>query len=97
MTRIEREKRTVAQMIRLYCCRKEGNKELCPECAALLEYALQRLSKCPFGNGKKSCRHCSVHCYSPAMRTRIRAVMRYSGPRMMLYHPVAALRHLAGL
>lgn len=94
MRRIEREKRTVAQMIQLYCRGKEGNKQLCPECAALTEYARMRLSKCPFGDGKSSCRKCSIHCYSPAMKQRIKEVMRYSGPRMMLYHPIAAIRHL---
>jgi hypothetical protein len=28
------------------------------------------------------------------MRERIRQVMRYSGPRMIFHHPIAALRHL---
>jgi hypothetical protein len=28
------------------------------------------------------------------MRERMRAVMRFSGPRMMWYHPVDAIKHL---
>ena len=32
---IEREKRVVTQMIRLYCRHKEGNATLCPACQAL--------------------------------------------------------------
>ena len=28
------------------------------------------------------------------MKERMREVMRYAGPRMLLYHPVAALCHL---
>jgi hypothetical protein len=28
------------------------------------------------------------------MREQMRAVMRYSGPRMILAHPVMALRHV---
>ena len=45
----EREKRTVALMIRLYCKKKHGtNKTLCPECEALTEYAMMRSDKCPF-------------------------------------------------
>jgi hypothetical protein len=28
------------------------------------------------------------------MRERIREVMRYSGPRMLLSHPLMAIRHL---
>ena len=35
MSRIAQEKRIVEQMIRLYCRRKEGNQDLCPECRPL--------------------------------------------------------------
>jgi len=94
MTRIEREQRTVGQMIHIYCRHKDGNRELCPDCRDLLEYARMRLSKCPFGEKKTSCRRCTIHCYRPDMKERIRAVMRYAGPRMIFYHPVAAIRHL---
>ncbi len=94
MTRIEREQRTVEQMIRIYCRHKEGNRDLCPDCKVLLEYARIRLSKCPFGENKTSCRKCTVHCYRPDMKESIKAVMRYAGPRMIIYHPVAAIRHL---
>ena len=40
MSRIEQEKQTVEQMIRLYCRKKEGNETLCPQCREVLEYAL---------------------------------------------------------
>lgn len=81
-------------MIRIYCRHKEGNRELCPDCRSLLEYAHIRLTKCPFGEIKSSCRKCTVHCYRPDMKERIRTVMRYAGPRMIFYHPVAAIRHM---
>lgn len=67
---------------------------LCEECAALLEYASRKVDACPFGEGKPTCARCTVHCFRPEMRERIRAVMRYSGPRMTLRHPYLALRHL---
>ena len=94
MTRIAAEKKTVEQMIRLYCRLKDGHSELCPECKALLEYAHARLDRCKFGEAKKTCRQCPVHCYKKDMRERMRAVMRFSGPRMMWYHPVDAIKHL---
>lgn len=94
VSRIEQEKQTVRQMIHFYCRHKEGNKELCAACSELLEYALARLSKCPFGEEKKTCRLCKIHCYSPKMKERICEVMRYAGPRMMFYHPITALKHL---
>lgn len=73
---------------------RTATSPLCPECAALLNYALRRLDSCRFGNGKPSCRKCPVHCYRKDMRERIRTVMRWAGPRMMLHHPIAATKHL---
>lgn len=94
MHRIEQEKQTVEKMIRLYCRRKEGNETLCPKCKELLEYAQARLSRCPFGEEKETCRLCTIHCYKPEMRKRMKVVMRWAGPRMILYHPAAAILHL---
>ena len=91
---IEREKKTVELMIRLYCRKKEKNTVLCADCEELLRYAHARLDHCPFGEKKGACKECTVHCYKPAMKERMREVMRYAGPRMLLYHPAAALRHL---
>lgn len=87
----------VEQMIAIYCRKRHGANDahhLCNECAALLEYALHRLDRCPKGNGKTSCRKCEIHCYSPDRRTAIREVMRYVGPRMIYIHPISAIRHL---
>ena len=94
MSRIENEKKTVEQMIRLYCRLKEGNRTLCPDCQALLEYAHKRLNHCKFGERKSTCRKCPVHCYKPDMRSLMQEVMCFAGPRMMIYHPLEALKHL---
>lgn len=92
----EREKEVVGLMIRLYCRKHHGGKDtLCPSCQALADYAAARSDHCPFMETKTFCSNCKVHCYRPDMREQIRAVMRFSGPRMLLYHPVLALRHLA--
>ena len=92
--RIEEEKKVVEQMIRLYCHKKEGNGELCQNCHELLDYAHSRLDRCRYGEEKPTCKKCPIHCYRPDMKERVRAVMRWSGPRMMLYHPVAAIKHI---
>lgn len=73
---------------------RTATSPLCPECAALLDYAHRRLDSCRFGNGKPSCRKCPVHCYRADMRERIRTVMRWAGPRMIFHHPLAATKHL---
>lgn len=93
-TKREREKETVSLMIALYCRKKHGGRSLCPDCAALEAYARLRSDKCPFMETKTFCSNCRVHCYKPDMREKIRAVMRFSGPRMIFHHPVMAVRHL---
>lgn len=92
--KINDEKRIVAQMIRLYCSKHEGNEQLCTACEQLLTYAHARLERCKFGDAKPTCRRCPIHCYRPDMRQRMQAVMRYAGPRMLLHHPISALQHL---
>ncbi len=92
----EREKKTVSEMISLYCRKNHGTKKglLCDECRQLLDYATARSDKCPFMENKTFCSNCKVHCYKPEMREKIRIVMRFSGPRMIMYHPVMAIRHV---
>lgn len=91
----EREKQIVSLMIKLYCHKNHGTKrDICSDCQALYDYARLRSDKCPFMETKTFCSNCKVHCYKPEMREKIRAVMRFSGPRMMMYHPIMAVRHL---
>lgn len=90
MTRIEQEKKTVRQMVEIYCHgKKHVSKWLCEDC-----YAYQRLDHCKFGENKPTCKKCPIHCYKPDMKEKMREVMRYAGPRMMWYHPIAAIRHI---
>ena len=91
----EREKKVVFQMISLYCKKKHRpGTGLCPSCAELANYAQSRAENCPMMETKTFCSNCKVHCYRPEMRRKIREVMRFSGPRMLLVHPVLAVRHL---
>ncbi|HBK29983.1 MAG TPA: nitrous oxide-stimulated promoter family protein [Parabacteroides sp.] len=93
-SKIEKEKQVVKWMVELYCRKKEGNEELCPECLLLLDYAYKRLECCKFGEKKSSCQRCPIHCYKKDMRKRMKQIMRFSGPRMLLYYPIAALKHM---
>lgn len=60
----------------------------------VLSYAMDRSERCPFMESKAFCSNCKVHCYRPEMREKIRDVMRFSGPRMLFYHPVLAVSHM---
>lgn len=94
MSRIENEKAVVAKMIRLYYRRKLGLLEPSTEEMELLSYAERRLTHCKFGDQKPACKRCPIHCYRSDMRAKIREVMRWAGPRMIIYDPVAAIKHL---
>lgn len=94
MTKIEREKRVVSHMIELYCKHNLKLSTITEEYKALEAYAHKRLDGCKFGEEKPACKRCPIHCYKPEMREKIRAVMRWAGPRMLIYDPIAAIRHL---
>lgn len=98
MSEVERkrlkEQATVEEMIKLYCKKNHRTKETCEECKKLIEYAKLRSEKCPFMENKTFCSNCKVHCYKPDMRTRIKDVMKFSGPRMLLTHPIMAISHV---
>ena len=93
----EKEKKIVHEMIALYCRKQHGTSKaegLCPNCQMVYDYAAMRTDKCPFMDTKTFCSNCKVHCYKPEMREKIREIMRFSGPRMLFYHPVLAVSHL---
>jgi len=95
MSPIEKERATIKQMIEIYCWKKHGSRrgELCNECSSLLNYAYKRLELCPFGEKKPTCKKCPVHCYAPSMRSKVKEVMRFSGPRLLIYNPWGWLLH----
>ena len=78
----------------IYCCDQHGtHNRLCPDCNELQNYSIKRLDKCPYQEGKTTCANCKVHCYKPAMRDKIKDVMRYAGPLMTYRHPLLAIFH----
>ena len=90
----EGEKRVVCKMIRIYCRAKhQTSKELCHACNELKSYAFARLDRCIYGEKKPTCSSCPVHCYREGMKLRIKAVMRFAGPRMLFFYPIDTVEH----
>ena len=96
--RLRRERQTMRCMVEIYCrdhhARSDRTARMCTDCSAFLAYADRRLEKCPYGADKPTCARCPIHCYKPQPREQARAIMRYSGPRMVLRHPWLSLTHL---
>ena len=85
--RLKEEAMTIEAMVRLYCRKHHLPDEdgLCEDCRSFLEYAKKRLACCPYGGEKPVCAKCRIHCYKPEMKVRQREVMRYAGPRKLMY------------
>lgn len=93
--RIQREKKVIKLMIEIYCKRNHRQMDgLCDECQALLDYAHKRLNYCKFGDKKTTCSKCPIHCYKKDMKAKIKKVMRFSGPRLLIYSPIELIRHM---
>jgi len=90
---IQRESRTMAKMVGIYCSAHHHEDGLCSDCSKFLEYAEVRLDKCPYGEDKPTCANCPVHCYKKEYRDQARTIMRYAGPRMLLRHPLLTISH----
>ncbi len=89
------EEEIIGQMIGLHCRKRHGQIDgLCPKCGSLYDYAIARIHHCPRGESKTFCSTCPIHCYREEMRQQIRAVMKFSGPRMLFYCPSWAFAHI---
>ncbi len=76
----QRELATLGNFIGVYCRKKHDTNGdgLCAECFDLLQYATERLDRCPM-DPKPKCKNCPVHCYKDQYRQQIREVMKFSG------------------
>ena len=97
--RLRREQRTIEAMLHIWCEAhplhvRLRSGEFCSGCEGLFNYASYRLFKCPYGEEKPTCKKCPIHCYTRDKREQMHEVMCFAGPRMLLRHPVLAIRHL---
>lgn len=92
--KIDKEKDIVKIMVMMYSkghdkIPYEKNEEL----KKLYAYCQARLERCPYKEKKSFCSNCKIHCYEKNKRQQIKAVMKYSGPRMLFKHPILLIKH----
>lgn len=92
--RIHREIKTIEKMIKIYEKAYPAPAESPDFYQKLFSYAVNRLEKCRYGEEKPACKQCPIHCYQPKMREQMKLVMRWAGPKMLIHHPILAIRHL---
>ncbi len=88
----EKEKQIINLMISLYCKKNCNQDDLCTDCLELLNYANKRIDNC--SKNKTFCSVCPSPCYQKEKRDKIKAVMKFSGPKMIFYHPIIAIKHI---
>lgn len=105
LKKVSEDKKIISTMISIYCNgnshkANEENKvkdDICPNCKRLQEYAYSKIDKCPkLKSGKKAiCGTCKNNCYmqDDELSNMMKAVMKYSGPRMILKHPLMTIKH----
>ncbi len=80
MNKKHKDKVLLEKFIGVYCRMKHGTDggTLCSDCAALREYAFEKLDTCPF-DPKPKCKECTVHCYAEPTRSTMKEVMKFAG------------------
>ena len=51
----------------------------------------------PFGEKKPVCAKCNIHCYGKGHKERAKEIMAFSGPKLLLKHPILSMRHIMAL
>lgn len=92
--KVEEEKNNIKFMIELYCKKNHKRDILCDECKELLEFANMKINRCPMKETKTFCSTCHIQCYPKVRREAIKTVMKWSGPRMLIYNPPLAIKHV---
>jgi hypothetical protein len=87
------EFKTINAMVTLYCQRFHKQQGECAECKDFLIYANEKLDRCPYGQTKPTCNKFPIHCSKAEQRAQAKKIMRHAGPRMLIYHPILAIKH----
>ncbi|UJF19864.1 nitrous oxide-stimulated promoter family protein [Vibrio sp. SS-MA-C1-2] len=88
---VKQEQIALKAKFNLYCHTLHRSAKLCPDCDALLNYALERIEQCKSEQAKPSCNNCSNSCYQAAKRLEIRHITQWAEPRLWKKHPIKAL------
>ena len=92
---IPKEKATIRKTFGVYCHSHHNTTgdKLCPKCTALLATVMTKMNRCPYGITKPICDRCEMPCFGDAANKQFREIMSSSQSRMLLRHPVMAVKH----
>lgn len=81
-------------LIAIFGVYQKYNKDTDLNLEEIKSYSLKRLDNCIHIGEDIFCGFCEIQCFGDKYKKEIRSIMRFSGPRMILYHPIMAIRYL---
>ena len=98
-TQSEKDLRTLRAIGCMYCkahhaSSVKGPHGLCEECTATVAFTHERTKNCPYGHAH-NCQDCTTKCNRGQQQQRVKAMMRYAAPRMLLRHPLMTMDYLS--
>ena len=98
LDQLEKDRATVEAIGRIYCKRyhREASKDvsgLCESCRRAVDLTVDRAQACP-NNHEENCEDCAIKCQRGDDQKRIKEIMRYSAPRMLVRHPLMTIEYL---
>ena len=92
---VPKEKENIRKTFGLYCNSNHGttDNKLCPKCTALLTTVMLKIQRCPYGISKPICDACETPCFGEVPTKEFRNIMKSSQKKMLLSHPLMAVRH----
>ncbi|MDY0234818.1 MAG: nitrous oxide-stimulated promoter family protein [Gudongella sp.] len=93
--KIKKEISILTTMIDIFYKNKNHREQYTTtEIEELKNYCKSRILNCPVILEKTFCSSCKIHCYDEKHRAFIKKVMKYSGPKMIFFHPILLIKHL---
>ena len=92
---VPKEKENIRKTFGVYCNANHGttDNKLCPKCTALLTTVMLKIQRCPYGIAKPICDACETSCFGEVPTNEFRAVMKAGQKKMLLSHPLMAVKH----
>lgn len=92
---VPKERENIRKTFGVYCNANHGTTDgkLCPKCTALLSTVMLKIQRCPYGIAKPICDACETPCFGEIPTKEFRTVMKSAQKKMLLSHPLMAVRH----
>ena len=99
-SKVDEDIKILTEFIQIYCDNKhrerpkinDNGTNICAECQNTLSYSSKMREYCSL-DPKPICKKCTIHCYKPEYRQRIKEIMRHSGMSLIMRGRIDLIFH----